>query len=296
MLPKLKPVPMTIGIVAVVALLLLAVMVFMMRFFTTTQYMRNLSFERHQSEIASEQANISDNSTAKVSPSSASVKPIQKTALKIIKTATIRFQVKNVSQSLEAIKGLVEKSGGYLASEDLQNSSDQIQNTLVIRVPVDRFDALLQGLDGQAVYVDSKNIQVQDVTAEFIDTEARLKAKRDVELRYLAILKQAQTVKDILEVEGQLGVIRVEIETVEGKLKYLNDQISYSTINLTIYQPIRQTASPEQSFWKQVGDGLFGGWKGMLALLVGLTYLWPLWIAAIAGVWFWRSRANKKQA
>lgn len=221
--------------------------------------------------------------------------PAPRISLKIIKTAEVRFQVKNLEKSFAAIESLVKSNGGYLASENRRNYDEQVENTLVIRIPTDHFDQLIQGLNGQIVFLDYKNIEAKDVTEEFVDTEARLKAKREVELRYLVILKQAKTVQEILEVESRLGTIREEIEAVEGKFRYLNDQIAYSTITLTIYQHVRQQARPENSFWKRLENSLVTGWKGFLAVLIGLTALWPLIIIVAGGIWVYRGYVGKKK-
>jgi hypothetical protein len=179
--------------------------------------------------------------------------PTPKVGLKIIKTASLRFQVKDYHQSRTAIVNLVNKNNAYLASENEENNYDNIQNTMAIRVPINRFDLLLDDLVKESSHLENKTVNAQDVTAEFIDTEARLKAKKAVEQRYMAILKQAQSVKDILEIEGQLGTIREDIEATEGQLKYLNDQVMYSSISLVFYQPLQRLPEPESGFWYSIG-------------------------------------------
>lgn len=223
---------------------------------------------------------------------SATVEPI-KIGTKIIKTASLSFQVKDYQKNYAAIETTVKENSGYVASENQQNGTDRIENTIVIRVPAANLERLIESLQGQASYLDYKSIDARDVTEEFVDTEARLKAKRQVEQRYLAVLKQAASVKDILEVESRLGVIREEIEATEGRLKYLNDQIAYSTITLYIYQPLHRLPRPERGFMGRLGKALVNGWNGLLVFVIGLTSIWPLWVLAFAG-WagyrFWRKK------
>lgn len=217
----------------------------------------------------------------------------KKTNLKIIKTAYLRFQVKDYQKSHESILSIVKQYDGYLASENQQNGTDRITNTIVIRVPVANLDRLIDSLQGQAVYLDYKSIDARDVTEEFVDTEARLKAKREVEQRYLSVLKQATSVEDILAVESRLGQIREEIEATEGRLRYLNDQVDYSTVTLDIYQLMHRLPRPESGFLGRLGKALVNGWNGLLGFIVFLTNIWPLIVIVLAG-WtgyhFWKQK------
>jgi Domain of unknown function (DUF4349) len=215
-------------------------------------------------------------------PSSIEVpaQPIPKVGLKIIKTGSLRFQVKDYRKSRAAIIDFVKKHHAYLASENEEHNDDSIQNTMAIRVPAAQFDILLDSLVKESVHLENKTVEAQDVTAEFIDVEARLKAKKAVEQRYLTILNQAHSVKDILDIESQLGIIREAIDSTEGQLKYLNDQVMYSTLSLTFYQSIKRLPQPESGFWYNISAAFVKGWNAFLAIIIGVIYLWPFLIIA----------------
>ena len=131
---------------------------------------------------------------------------------------------------------------------------------MVIRVSSDRFDQLVVDLTSVAARVEHKNIEALDVTEEYLDIQTRLKNKREVESRYRAILKQAKTIEEILKVEEHIRAVREEIESKEGRLKYLNDRIAYSTVNLSIYKYHNEIYRP--SFFSRLADGFRGGWNG----------------------------------
>lgn len=219
--------------------------------------------------------------------------PVTKADPKMIKTADIRFQVRDLKKSRAAIERLVKASQGYIASDRQENSDTQIDNTLVIRIPSVKFDAFCHSLQGQALALDSKTVDVEDVTEQFVDVQARLRSKRELEGRYLAILEQAKSVKEVLEVEERLGKIREEIEVVEGRLKYLTDQVSYSTVTLDMYQTVRALVRPDQYFSRQFSEALASGWKGFLAAALIAAMLWPL-VLVLGVVWlvahFYRRR------
>ena len=74
------------------------------------------------------------------------------------------------------------------------------------------------------------------MTEEFVDLKARLKAKKELEDRYLQLLEQAKNVKEMLEIERELSNIREEIEAKEGRLQYLQNKVTLSTIYINFYK------------------------------------------------------------
>lgn len=201
-----------------------------------------------------------------------------KIAEKIKKTANIDISVDDYKVARAAIDKIIKSGNGYIGGEQEQNSTYSISNSMIIRVSNKDFDAMVSNLSTIASHVNSKNIYMEDVTAQFVDITARLKTKKEVEKRYLALLDKAVKVTDILEVEEQLRVIREEIEAKEGELKYLNDQVDYSTINLNFHQNFEYTPEDEPGFFGRIGHAFGNGWKGFLSFLIGVVYAWPLWM------------------
>lgn len=213
---------------------------------------------------------------------------------KIIKEGWMRIEVEDYTNDLQSIKKVISRYEGYISNEYESSSDYSLNNSLTIRVPSTLFDSLVENIASIAHKVTSKNITLKDVTEEFIDIEIRLKTKREVEDRYLDILKKASTIKDILLVEEQLRIIREEIESKEGRLKYLQNQLSFSTLNLDIYQDL--SFQPGFRFFRKIGNGLHGGWKGLMSVIVGLVYLWPLLlIGTVAAVFLIRRKRKRNR-
>jgi len=204
----------------------------------------------------------------------------EKVPSKIIKTADIKFQVKNYIDSRKKILGLVKQTGAYVQSENQTNSDNSINNVMVIRIKSEGFDNLLEKLLEESIYVDSKKIVSDDVTEQFVDVQVRLKSKKEVEQQYLELLKKAKTINEILNVQQYIRTIREEIESFEGRLKYMSDRAAYSTINLTFYEKIPFTIAPssENGFFYRIGNAFSGGWKVLLSFFIGIVALWPLWL------------------
>ena len=212
---------------------------------------------------------------------------------KIIRTANVRFQVADFKETTAAINRIVQQHQAQLLSANETRSEGNLESNLIIKVLPQQFEPLLNKLVEQSIYLDSKNIASEDVTTEYIDVAARLKAKKAVEARYLDLLKQAKTVKDIITVEEQLRHIREEIESSEARLIYINRQTSYSTIHLQYYQTIAATSSPETSFAVRIRNALQGGWDLLLALFIGLLHLWPLFLVVPVAIYYLRKFFRK---
>jgi hypothetical protein len=210
----------------------------------------------------------------------------------LIKTGNLSMQVDDVKQSRKQIGDIANKFKAYISDERLDDFGDRLNTHLVIRVPSSHYDSMVESIERVGEKTDNKSVTVQDVTEEYIDVEARLKTKKELEARYREILKQAHTVTDILSVESNLNTVRAEIESMEGRLKYLMSQVSFSTLNLNFYQKI----STEYGFGGKFAEGLGNGWTNFLAFFIGLANIWPFLILIGGTVWLFIRRRKRRKA
>lgn len=209
---------------------------------------------------------------------------------KLIRNGSMTLEIKDIEETRVAIEKVCKELDGWISNEHQAKYDNRIQYTSEIRIAASKFDELVKRLEALAVSVDEKTISTKDVTEEFIDVEARLKTKRELEARYYEILKQAKDVTDILAIEGQLNTVRAEIESMQGRLNYLKNQVAFSTLNLSYYQNTRT----EFGFFSKVGSAFADGWENLLAFLLVLLQLWPFVISVmIAGYFFIRYRKRK---
>jgi len=196
---------------------------------------------------------------------------------KIIKTGQIRAEVKDLKKSSASVEAKIKKHQGFVASVNNSNGYNERVANYSIRVPHDQFDALLNDLGEEALYLEYKNINAQDVSEEYFDLETRLVTKKTVRDRYIDILKnKAKTVEEILLAEDKIRVIQEEIESREGRLNYLKNQVSLSTIKLHLYQSVSGPIAQQPSFFHKIGRAFGEGWKSFLQMVIGLVYLWPI--------------------
>ncbi len=196
---------------------------------------------------------------------------------KIIKDGRLGLQVKNLQSAKKQIDSLVKSMDGYYANENLRNTNNESGYELTIRIPVVNFDKFVNSTEKGNYKVLYKEISARDVTEEFVDLTTRLNSKRNALVRYNEIMRKADKIKDIVEIENAIRTLQEEIESTEGRLRYLNDCVNYSTLNLTIstekdfsYHPAKR-----DSFWEKLKESVVEGWFGLVDFVLGLFGMWP---------------------
>lgn len=218
---------------------------------------------------------------------------VEKVERKLIKEGRVEFETNDLNSTRKTIFEAVKKYKGYVSSDQEFNSPGRKSNTVIIRVPADNFDNLLSEATQGVKRFESKEINVKDVTEEFLDIQARLKTKKELEQRFIDLLKVAKNVTEILEIEKQIGELRSDIESIEGRLKYLQNRVSFSTLTMTFYETIPN----ETEFGQKFKNGLRNGWDNLIWLFVGLTNIWSFILIAIAlvfGVRVYRKRKKHR--
>ncbi len=204
---------------------------------------------------------------------------------KVIKTANVSIEVSDYLISRQRVDSIVQKHKGYITNESYQETESIRSNNITIRIPYQNFNALLTDLAKIAKKVDYQNIFTQDVTEEYIDVKTRLDNKLELERTYRKHLREAKNIEDILKIENELAEIRSEIESAQGRLKYIDNQVNLSTVSLYIYQKLEYRYIPEAlpSFWQRLQEGVHSGWKGFSWFIILIFKLWPLWLISAVG-------------
>ena len=190
---------------------------------------------------------------------------------KLIKNGNVVFETNHLEKTKYSVENLVKKYKGYISSDSNNEYDNRINYYLNIRIPAQYFDSILSGIASQISKFDSKEIRVSDVTEEFLDIESRLKNKKELEKRYLEILQQAKSVEDILNVERELGKLREEIEATEGRLNYLSNQVSFSTLSVSFYKKVTN----ETGFSGKIGESFKKGFENLKSFFLFIVSIWP---------------------
>jgi hypothetical protein len=145
----------------------------------------------------------------------------------LIYTAEITMAVYEVDQSLAKVEALARDLGGFLAKRE--------DRSVTIRVPAARFDGAVDAIAGFGDVLH-RNVTAEDVTEQYRDIAIRLRNARAVRDRLEALLGKAQKIEESIALERELARVTNEIEQMEGRLKYLRDRATYSTITVR-FQP-----------------------------------------------------------
>ena len=216
---------------------------------------------------------------------------------KLIKEANLKFRTKDNQKAYSQINNSLKGFGAYISEENTFNSNNRTGFDLTIRVPVDRFDSLLNFIltNVNIKELDNKSTQIKEVTEEFIDIQARIKIKKEFEQKLSDLLKQSKTLSETLEVQKQLTDLRADIESIEGRLKYLTDQVNYSTVRVSFYENTKYSEQFFGDFW----DAIKEGWQVFLHLIILLTYLWVVIVAILLIRWgfkFYKCKNKNKNS
>lgn len=214
-------------------------------------------------------------------------------ARQLIRTANLTIEVNHYTKARKALEPVFKKFDAQVSQESENRAVYRIENNLVIRVKPAQLDSLILAIEQIAAEIDNKSITVEDVTRQYVDLESRLATKRAAVAQYQQLLKSAKTTSAILEVYDKMNEMIEEIESTEAQLRTLRDQVQQSTLNLTMYQNFSNIAAQHEGFGSRLGNALSGGWQGLLAVLVGLIYAWPL-LLTIGMILFFVLKNRKK--
>jgi len=217
---------------------------------------------------------------------------------KIIKNGSIELEVRDLGVEKNRMDTLVKSMKGYYAEEQLSNTFQQTSYYLTIRLPADRFEQFIALIERGDNEVTHKSIEAKDITEEYIDLETRLANKKNYMTRYQELLQSAKSVKDILEIQENIRLLEEEIESTTGRLKYLSQQVDYSTLNLTMHQPKEFSYSPgkRDSVPEKLKQSFFGGWHAFVDFLFILLYNWVWVLLVLVAVTLWLIRRRKRRS
>jgi hypothetical protein len=216
----------------------------------------------------------------------------------IIKNAQIGIVVeKDFSDAFQAASSVAERYGGYVES----SSSGGVKvhrGSLLIRVPSASFSSAMDDLRALG-QVENESLSGQDVTAEYVDLQARLRTWEAQESALLRLMGKANSIDETLRVQRELQDVQLRIEQIRGQLRMLNDQTDLATIQVSLRErgaavapaPKPETERPSLAeAWTKAIDGVLGV---AYVVVVGLGYLVPLTILGLVALLGWRKATRR---
>ena len=213
---------------------------------------------------------------------------------KIIKTASLTIEVKDVPGSVEFLKNLATQRGGYISSTNVQNNyNNRLTGSVILRVPAAEFENTLTGVKAIGT-VKSASTQGQDVTEEYVDLQAQKTSYQNQLAQYNEIMKKAVKLDDVITVQQQIDRVQTQLNRLEGRLKYLDSRIDLSTITVNLQEPEPVGGETGHNFVSTINEGI-SGFFGMIDVVIIIFFtLLPLIIIGGAGYGIYRWKKGRK--
>ena len=226
------------------------------------------------------------------------------TTRKIIHRAELQLNVKNLENTQLTIEKKVSEYGGYIVESNVHRESEEsISARLTVRIPEKHFQTFLTDAEGEAAEVLTRNVTGEDVTEQYIDLESRVKSKRTVEERLLVFMGKAEKTEDLLKISSDLSKVQEEIELIVGKMKYLENQTSFSTIEIAMYENrviVPGVDGKKLDTWEKTKKQLatstnfiFAAGSGLIVLFIGNLPVLLLLLLVGVGIYFIFKRTRK---
>ncbi|MFD6891037.1 DUF4349 domain-containing protein [Streptomyces sp. NPDC059957] len=197
----------------------------------------------------------------------------------IIRTASLGVETADVQKATAGARTAAENAGGYVGNEGTTRAPDgSMTSTVTLRVPGERFDAVLAAMEGAGKLLERK-VEAQDVTQKVADVDSRVKSQQASVVRVREMMEKASGLSEVVTLEAELSKRQADLESLLAQQTALKDQTSLGTITLTFSepgkQPVKEKEKPDPGF----SDALIGGWKvfaaAVLYLLMALAAASP---------------------
>jgi len=230
---------------------------------------------------------------------------------KVIYRADLVMKVEKFQIAQEQLFDHIHLSGAYVLQFSDSRNANEVGATYVIKVPSEGFSSFLEKLQKIENLKFEREVQGSDVTEEFVDLEARLKTQTTLEARYLDFMNKATKTDELVRFANELAQVQGTIEQIKGRMRYLDQNVAFSTVNLRLYQasgieePKKEEEKEKKSFGDRISDALLGSanvlrqfGEGLLVVLAAmLPVLIVLGVLGIPAYYIVRKRgAARRQA
>lgn len=192
---------------------------------------------------------------------------------KMIRTVSITMKLPSDADlpgTVADISNIVSRHGGVITGNEMSYERDYAGGTLNIQVPKAKVDAFLDDMKGSGHTITGINDSSRDVTAEYVDTEARIKVQEQKIENYQKYLEEAQNVSETLEISDRLNNAIADLEANKARMNAMKSQIEYTSISVRI---TCETAVNKQSLSEKIRESLsYIGENFVDAVLDGLEW------------------------
>ncbi len=211
----------------------------------------------------------------------------------IIRNGRLTLEVEEVGEAMDKVTDIAAITGGYVVSSYKYENEEGVSGEISIRIPSERFDEAFDRLHQIAETVPYEHTDSRDVTEEYVDLQARLNNLEATELQYLELMKKAETVDEMLQVQREISNVRGWIEQLQGRMNYLERVTEMALIDVSLNES-GSLAGP----WSLL-DTIKSAAQGVITFARGLLTV-TIWIGLFSWIWIpiliiWRQRRKKSR-
>ena len=187
---------------------------------------------------------------------------------KMIRTVNLSAETREFEQAMATLETQVRQLGGYIEELDTYNGSRYSgsrvtrYSNMTVRIPKANLDAFLETVSG-VCNVTRKNEDLKDVTLSYVDIESRRDTLRTEQERLLSFLERAESVQEIIALEERLSNVRYQLESMEARLRTIDNQVDYATVNLNLSEVQELTPVKDPTAWERLSEGFMGNLKAV---------------------------------
>lgn len=226
------------------------------------------------------------------------------TQQKLVYTSRLTVDTTEFDAYADAVRQKVSELGGYIEQSEVSGDAENGGRSLymTIRVPAEKRNELTDTAKSNAK-VRSQSESVEDVTLEYVDVQSHIEALQTEQQTLLGLLEKADSIDTTLAIQNQLTEVRYQLESYSSRLKVMQNQVDYSTLELSAYEVTRVTATEKDTFLTRLKDRFVGSLTALgngcenvvLFILGGLPILAVLGVLLVGIVLLVRRvRKNRK--
>lgn len=228
------------------------------------------------------------------------------TGRKLIKTVRLNAETEHYDELMTGLTDRIASLGGYVENRESRGQRSRYCS-MTVRIPAEQLDGFVDFVSENANVTHSSET-AEDITLQYVDTEAKIKALETEQTRLLELLENAQTLSEILEIEARLSDVTYELERYSSQKRSYDNLVDYATVHLSVSEVEVLTPTEEPTVWQRIANGFTASLDdvgtGFVDLFVWVTANSPrlaVWGAVIAGIVFivrraFRAKGRKKAA
>lgn len=223
---------------------------------------------------------------------------------KLIRKLWLTAETEDLDALLSQVEKQVKSLNGYMENREIENyDADARRAELTIRIPAQSLDQFAKDVE-KASNVTATTETTENITLSYVAVESRMKALETEQTRLLELLAKAENMTEILQIEERLTKVRTELEQVTSQLRLYDNQVSYSTVYLTLYEVREYTEEAPEGFFERIGSGFMESLKGVgnglkefvIFVIVASPYLILLAVIGVGIALIVRASKKKKAA